>query len=82
VAPVSLQQIRRLETATGVRGDADTQWRLQQALEGKGIEFIPEEARAPLMASTRSTTPRALFSILPSVRDYPLMRFVTQLSHS
>jgi transcriptional regulator with XRE-family HTH domain len=44
IASVHVATIRRLETATGVRGAADTLWKLQQALESKGIEFIPEES--------------------------------------
>jgi transcriptional regulator with XRE-family HTH domain len=44
IASVHVATIRRLETATGVRGAADTLWKLQRALEGKGIEFISEEA--------------------------------------
>jgi transcriptional regulator with XRE-family HTH domain len=44
IASVHVATIRRLETATGVRGAADTLWKLQGALEGGGVEFIPEEA--------------------------------------
>jgi transcriptional regulator with XRE-family HTH domain len=44
IASVHVATIRRLETATGVRGAADTLWKLQQALESKGIVFIPEES--------------------------------------
>ena len=44
IASVHVATIRRLETATGVRGAADTLWKLQDALERKGVEFIPEEA--------------------------------------
>jgi transcriptional regulator with XRE-family HTH domain len=44
IASVHVATIRRLETATGVRGAADTLWKLQRALEGKGIEFISEDA--------------------------------------
>ena len=43
IASVHVATIRQLETATGVRGAADTLWKLQQALEGKG-KSIPEEA--------------------------------------
>ena len=43
IASVHVATIRRLETATEVRGAADTLWKLQRALEGKGVEFIPEE---------------------------------------
>ena len=44
IASVHVATIRRLEAATGVRGAADTLWKMQQALEGAGVEFIPEEA--------------------------------------
>jgi hypothetical protein len=36
--------VKRLETATGVRGAAETVWKIQKALEAAGVEFIPEEA--------------------------------------
>ena len=44
IASVHVATIRRLEAATGVRGAAETLWKMQQALEHAGIEFIPEEA--------------------------------------
>jgi transcriptional regulator with XRE-family HTH domain len=44
IASVHVATIRRLETAAGVRGAADTVWKLQQALESAGVEFIPEDA--------------------------------------
>ena len=44
IACVHVATIRRLEAATGVRGAADTLWKMQQALEAAGVEFIPEEA--------------------------------------
>jgi transcriptional regulator with XRE-family HTH domain len=43
IASVHVATIRRLESATGVRGAADTLWKMQQALEAAGVEFIPEE---------------------------------------
>ena len=43
IASVHVATIRRLETATGVRGAADTLWKLQSALEGKGVEFLPAD---------------------------------------
>ena len=43
IASVHVATIRRLEAATGVRGAAETLWKMQQALEAAGIEFIPEE---------------------------------------
>ena len=43
IASVHVATIRRLEAATGVRGAAETLWKIQQALESAGIEFIPAE---------------------------------------
>ena len=43
IAVVHVATIRRLEAATGVRGAADTLWKIQPAFEGKGVEFISEE---------------------------------------
>ena len=43
IASVHVATIRRLEGATGIRGAAETLWKMQQALEHAGIEFIPEE---------------------------------------
>ena len=43
IASVHVATIRRLEAATVVRGAADTLWKMQQALEAAGVEFIPEE---------------------------------------
>ena len=43
-ASVGVATVRRLEAAgTEIRGSADTLWKIQQALEAAGIEFIPEE---------------------------------------
>jgi transcriptional regulator with XRE-family HTH domain len=44
IASVHVATIRRLEAATSVRGAADTLWKLQHALESKGVEFLPEDA--------------------------------------
>ena len=43
MASVSVASIKRLETAAGVRGAAETLWKIQKALEAAGVEFIPEE---------------------------------------
>ena len=43
IASVHVATIRRLETATVVRGAADTLWKLQQAFEKEGVVFIAEE---------------------------------------
>jgi transcriptional regulator with XRE-family HTH domain len=44
IATVHVATIRRLEASTEVRGAAETVWKIQQALEAAGVEFIPEEA--------------------------------------
>jgi hypothetical protein len=44
LAAVGLATIKRIEAAPDIRGAADTFWRLQAALEGAGVEFIPAEA--------------------------------------
>jgi transcriptional regulator with XRE-family HTH domain len=44
IATVHVATIRRLEASTEVRGAAETVWKIQQALEAAGVQFIPEEA--------------------------------------
>ena len=44
MASLSVASVKRLETATGLRGAAETVWKIQKALEAAGVEFIPEEA--------------------------------------
>ena len=44
MASISVASVKRLETAAGVRGAAETLWKIQKALEAAGVEFIPEEA--------------------------------------
>jgi transcriptional regulator with XRE-family HTH domain len=48
IASVHVATIRRLEAATEVRGAAETLWKIQQAFERAGIEFLPEEAERGL----------------------------------
>ena len=44
-ASVGVATVRRLEAAeTQIRGSVDFVWKIQQALEAAGVEFIPEEA--------------------------------------
>jgi len=43
MASISVASVKRLETAAGVRGAAETLWKIQKALEAAGVEFIPEE---------------------------------------
>jgi transcriptional regulator with XRE-family HTH domain len=43
-ASVGVATVRRLEAAdTQIRGSVDSVWKIQQALERAGIEFISEE---------------------------------------
>ena len=45
MASLSVASVKRLEAAAGLRGAAETVWKIQKALEAAGVEFIPEEAR-------------------------------------
>ena len=40
-ASVSVATIKRVEAATGVRGAAESLWKIESALERLGVEFIP-----------------------------------------
>jgi hypothetical protein len=44
MASLSVASVKRLEAASGLRGAAETVWKIQKALEAAGIEFIPEDA--------------------------------------
>jgi hypothetical protein len=44
MASLSVASVKRLEAAAGLRGAAETVWKIQKALEAAGVEFIPEEA--------------------------------------
>jgi len=44
MASLSVASVKRLEAAPGLRGAAETVWKIQKALEAAGIEFISEEA--------------------------------------
>ena len=47
-ASLHVASVRRLEAATGMRGAAETLWKIQTALEKAGVEFIPpEETKGP-----------------------------------
>jgi hypothetical protein len=43
-ASISVATLKRIEGSSEIRGAADTLWKIQQALESAGVEFIPEEA--------------------------------------
>jgi transcriptional regulator with XRE-family HTH domain len=43
MASLSVASVKRLEAAAGLRGAAETLWKIQKALEAAGVEFIPEE---------------------------------------
>ena len=48
LASVSATTIKRLEGTSTIRGAAETLWKIQTALEGAGIEFIPaDETKGP-----------------------------------
>ncbi len=42
-AAISVATVKRIEAASEIRGAADTVWKIQQALEAAGIEFIPAD---------------------------------------
>ena len=42
-ASISVATLKRIESSSEIRGAADTIWKIQQALESAGVEFIPEE---------------------------------------
>ena len=59
MASLSVASVKRLETAAGLRGAAETVWKIQKALEAAGVEFIPEEAgRGPGVRLKRSRDSR------------------------
>ncbi len=43
LAGVGLATVQRLELTAGVRGAAETLWKIQSALEESGVEFIPAD---------------------------------------
>jgi hypothetical protein len=43
-ASISVATLKRIEGASEIRGAADTLWKIQQALESAGVEFIAEDA--------------------------------------
>jgi transcriptional regulator with XRE-family HTH domain len=43
LADVGISTLKRIELASEVTGSARSLWRIQQALEEAGVEFIPEE---------------------------------------
>ena len=48
LASVSAATIKRVETASEIRGSADTFWKIQTALESAGVEFIQaDETKGP-----------------------------------
>ena len=57
-ASISVATLKRIESASEIRGAADTLWKIQQALEAAGVEFIPEEeGRAPGVRLRRASRP-------------------------
>ena len=48
MSTVSESTIKRLEGASGIRGAAESIWKVQRVLEEAGVEFIPAEgSRGP-----------------------------------
>ena len=48
LAGVGLATVQRLELTAGVRGAAETLWKIQTALEEAGVEFISaDETKGP-----------------------------------
>lgn len=57
LASVSAATIKRVETASEIRGSADTFWKIQTALESAGVEFIPtDETKGPGVRLKHPTT--------------------------
>lgn len=47
-AGLSAASVKRLEAATGIRGAAETVWKIESTLEQLGVEFIPAgEGKGP-----------------------------------
>ena len=42
-ASISVATLKRIESSSAIRGAADTIWKIQDALEAAGVEFIPDE---------------------------------------
>ena len=59
LASVSATTIKRLEGTSARRGAAETLWKIQQALEAAGIEFIPAEGGKGPGVRLMSATPEA-----------------------
>lgn len=43
MATMSVATVKRIESASGIRGTAESLWKLQTALEEAGVEFIPAD---------------------------------------
>ena len=43
LATMSAATVKRIESASAIRGTAESLWKLQTALEKAGVEFIPED---------------------------------------
>ena len=44
LADLGIATIKRIEAASSIRGAAETLWKIQVALEKKGVEFIPSDS--------------------------------------
>ena len=43
IASMSVATVKRIESASAIRGTAESLWKLQTALEKAGVEFIPAD---------------------------------------
>jgi transcriptional regulator with XRE-family HTH domain len=43
IASMSIATVKRIESASAIRGTAESLWKLQTALEKAGVEFIPAD---------------------------------------
>lgn len=63
LATMSPATVKRIESASVIRGTAESLWKLQTALEKAGVEFIPaDDQKGPgvrLKGRVRSTTKRS-----------------------
>lgn len=45
LASVSVATVKRVEAATGIRGAAESLWKIESALERLGVKFIPGDRK-------------------------------------
>ena len=72
LAGVSAATIKRIETASEIRGAAESLWRIQVALEKCGVEFIPADHDKG--SGVRLLKPRVRPSPTKATRGKPKVR--------